>query len=328
MDRKPFFSIVVLFWKSEQFLPESLDALSKQNFKDFEVILVDNGAAAPPDPMVISLHQELDLHLLSTGANLGFTGGNNFAAIHAKGEYLVLLNGDAFPDPDWLAILHHAAQNHQGYCFASRLLQAKEPDLFDGEWNVYHCSGLAWRKNHNRPVTLSSMQSREVISACAAASAYPRHAFEEVGGFDEDFFAYMEDIDLDLRLQLAGYPFLYLPNAVLRHVGSGSTGTRSSFSTYHGQRNLVWTFIKNMPGFLFYILLPFHLLINLLYLLASFFMPSGKALRKGKRDALDQLPRMWQKRKQIQSARKVSILHFAKLLDWNPISPLIKLTFK
>ena len=140
--------------------------------------------------------------------------------------------------------------NHSQPLLASRLIKANQPELLDGEWNVYHASGLALRKNHNKPVGKSSKHQRYVISACAAASAYPRHAFELVGGFDEDFFAYMEDLDLDLRLQLAGFSFIYLPDAIVHHVGSGSTASRSAFSTYYGQRNLIWTFVTCLACFL------------------------------------------------------------------------------
>ena len=325
---RPFFSILILFWKSEQYLPESLNALDRQAFRDFEVILLNNGADNPPDPTLLAQYPQLNLQVLHADQNLGFTGGNNLAARYAVGEYLVLLNGDAFPEPDWLEKIHQAATDHPNHCFASRLIKADQPELLDGEWNVYHASGLAWRKNHNRSIQVSLKDPRLVASACAAASAYPRHAFELVDGFDEDFFAYMEDLDLDLRLQLAGFPFVYLPDAVVHHVGSGSTGSRSAFSTYYGQRNLIWTFVKNMPSILFYLLLPAHVLYNLLYLLASLFMPAGKALRQGKRDALKKLPQMLAKRKIIQSRRKISLFQFAKLLDWNPFTPLIKLTYR
>jgi len=135
----------------------------------------------------------------------------------------------------------------------------------------------------------------------------------------------MEDIDLDMRMQLAGYRGLYLPDAVVHHVGSGSTGQRSDLSTYYGHRNLVWNFVKNMPGFLFYLLLPVHVIFNLLYIAAALFMPNGKALMRGKKDALRKLPEMIGKRKFIQSQRKTSILRFVSLLDWNPLTPLKKL---
>lgn len=322
---QPFFSILILFWQSEQFLQRCLQSLQAQTFQDFELILLDNGASQPPDPAVLAAFQSSALKLIHSEANLGFTGGNNLAARSASGEYIVLLNGDAFPEPEWLETLHQAAFSHPGHCFASRLIQANKPDTLDGEWNVYHASGLAWRKNHNQPVTQTTASARLVMSACGAASAYPKTAFEQVGGFDEAFFAYMEDIDLDMRLQLAGHPFLYLPEAKVRHVGSGSTGYRSDFATYYGQRNLIWAFVKNMPGFLFYLLLPAHIFYNLLYLIASLFMPSGKALFRGKRDALKGLPAILKKRQVIQAQRKITPWQFARLLDWNPFSPLVKI---
>ena len=325
---KPFFSVLILFWKSAQYLQAVLQALEEQTFKDFEVILLDNGAEEPPDPVLLSQHPHLNLHLLCSETNLGFAGGNNLAARQAQGDYLVLLNSDAFPEPDWLATIHQAALSHPRHCFASRLLQADNPALLDGEWNVYHASGLAWRKNHNRSVSFSSTEPRHVMSACAAASAYPRSAFEQVGGFDEDFFAYMEDIDLDLRLRLAGYDCLYLPEAVVHHVGSGSTGSRSDFSTFYGHRNLIWAFVKNMPGLLLWLLLPAHLIVNIAYLLAGLFMSNGKTLWQAKKAAITGLPDVLQKRQLIQSKRTTSVWRFAKLINWNPLFPLTKLLYR
>ena len=325
---KPFFSVLVLFWESAQYLADSLRALEAQSFKNFEIILLDNGAKEPPDTDVLSQYPDLDLRLLRSDTNLGFAGGNNLAAHQANGEYIVLLNGDAYPEPDWLTMLHQAAQTHPGCCFASRLIQAGNPDFLDGEWNVYHASGLAWRKNHNRPTFYSATSPRYVASACAAASAYPRHAYEQIGGFDEDFFAYMEDIDLDLRLRLVGYPCLYLPEAVVHHVGSGSTGSRSDFSIFYGQRNLIWAVVKNMPGLLFWFLLPAHLFVNLAYLVAGLFMANRKTLFQAKKAAFAGLPAIWQKRHQVQSSRTTSIWSIIGLLDWNPLSPLIKLNAK
>lgn len=322
---QPFFSILILFWQSEQYLQRCLQSLKAQTFRDFEVILLDNGSSRPPNPEVLASIEDVPVKLLRSETNLGFAGGNNLAARSAAGEYIVALNNDAFPEEGWLETLHQAAVAHPNYCFASRLLLDSDPSLLDGEWNVCHASGLVWRKNRNQPATKSAVSPRFVMSACAAAAAYPRGAFEQVGGFDEQFFAYMEDADLDMRLQLAGHPFLYLPEAVVRHVGSGSTGYRSDFGTYYGHRNLIWVFVKNMPGFLFYLMLPAHIFFNLLYLLAGVFMPAGKALFRGKRDALRGLGEMFAKRRVIQAQRKISPRQFARLLDWNPFSPLVKI---
>ncbi len=99
---------------------------------------------------------------------------------------------------------------------------------------------------------------REVFSACAAAALYRRDVFEALGGLDEDFFCYMEDVDLGFRLRLAGWGCTYVPTAVVHHVGSATSGRRSHFTTYHGHRNLVWVFFKNMPGALLWLYLPQH----------------------------------------------------------------------
>ena len=322
-----FASIIILNWHAEKFLPGCFAALESQTFQDFEVILLNNGSEGA-DGVLSDLHfPESRLRILNSPTNLGFAGGNNLAARQAKGEYITLLNADAFPEPDWLEKVHQACLEHPQHFFASRLIKANDPQILDGEWNVYHASGLAWRKNHAQALAKGTNEPKEVLSACAAAGVYPREAFEAVGGFDEDFFAYMEDIDLDFRMQMLGYRCLYLPQAIVRHVGSGSTGARSSFQLYHGHRNLVWTFVKNMPGILFWLLLPCHILINLFYLLLGLFIPSGKEIWRGKRDALKGLGNALAKRKQIQASRKVSVWQIAKLLDWNPLSPLVKFKF-
>jgi GT2 family glycosyltransferase len=104
---------------------------------------------------------------------------------------------------------------------------------------------------HGTPASALKGSECEIFSPCAAAALYRRSALLEVGGFDEDFFCYVEDVDLGFRLRLAGYRCLYVPLSVAHHIGSGTTGGKNSdFSVYHGHRNLVWAFVKNMPGVL------------------------------------------------------------------------------
>ena len=324
----PFFSIIVLYWNSAKYLTENLSALAGQTWQDFEVILLDNGSQQPPDPKVLAQFPELQLRLITSEKNLGFAAGNNLAARSAQGEYLVLLNVDAFPQPDWLAQVHAGIQRHPNAFFASRLLMAEDPTRLDGEWNVVHATGLVWRRAHGRNLSAAWQYERRVLSACAAAGVYPREAFTAAGGFDEDFFAYMEDVDLDFRLQLLGYPCWYLPQAVVRHAGSGSTAPRSNLVIFYGHRNLVWTFVKDMPGWLFWVMLLPHLLVNLLYLIVALFLPMRKAMFKAKWEALIGLPTAWKKRRAVQRQRKVSVGYIAGLLEWNPLAPLIKLTYR
>lgn len=325
---EPFFSVLLVNWNSNRFLISSLDALNRQVFTDFEVLLLDNGSdeALPND--LPERYPSLGLKVFRSEENLGFAGGNNFLARESKGTYLALLNVDAFAEPRWLEVLHTAALEHPQTFFASRLISASDENILDGEWNVLHCSGLAWRHHHSRPIHRTTNQERHVFSACAAAAAYPRQGFQEVNGFDDVFFAYMEDVDLDFRLQLVGYSCVYLPDAVAFHVGAGSTHSRSGFMLRHGHRNLIWTFIKNMPGWLFWVMLPCHIFVNLFYILLSFFIKDGDELRHGKSEALTGLKKIWQKRLSVQHLRKVSVWSIAKQLDWNPLSPLIKITYK
>ena len=146
----------------------------------------------------------------------------------------------------------------------------------------------------------------EIFAPCAAAALYRRSTFLEVGGFDQDYFCYFEDIDLGFRLRLLGYHCRYVPDAVVLHVGSAVTGRRSSFSLYHGHRNLVWTYCKNMPALLFWIYLPQHLLLNLGTVAWFALRGQGIILLRAKWDALRGLPRCWRQRRVIQASRRIS----------------------
>jgi GT2 family glycosyltransferase len=121
---------------------------------------------------------------------------------------------------------------------------------------------------------------------------------------------------LGFRLRLAGYRCLYVPKSVVHHVGSGTTGGKNSdFSVYHGHRNLVWTFVKDMPGLLFWLLLPLHVMLNLVSIVWLAFRGQGRVVWRAKRDALLGLPKMWRKRQQIQKSRIASISDIWRVLD-------------
>ncbi|MGH6893859.1 MAG: glycosyltransferase family 2 protein, partial [Dongiaceae bacterium] len=246
--------------------------------------------------------------LIKLDTNSGFAAGNNLAARRAEGcEWIALLNPDAFPEPDWLKALMDAAAKHPDYTFfGSRMLMADEPDRLDGVGDVYHVSGLVWREGHGASASSHFLEEREIFSPCAAAALYRRDAFLEAGGFDEDFFCYVEDVDLGFRLRLLGHRCLYVPRSVVAHKGSALTGRQSDFSIYHGHRNLVWTYVKNFPGPWFWLYLPQHILLNLLTPL-GFLRGGFAAACKAKIDALRGLPRAWRKRREIQPRSRVGL---------------------
>ncbi len=312
----PKVTVLIVNWNGEQFLERCLTALLAQTVTPYEIILVDN---ASTDGSLEIARRFPSVRLLAQNSNTGFARGNNLAinAAAAGSEWIALLNPDAFPEPRWLEECLLSAQlNPQFDIFASKLLNAADPTVLDGAGDAYHVSGLVWRTAHGIPASALQGSEYEVFSSCAAAAMYRRSALLEVGGFDEDFFCYVEDVDLGFRLRLAGYRCLYVPKSVVHHVGSGATGGKNSdFSVYHGHRNLVWTFVKDMPGLLFWLLLPLHVMVNLASIIWFAFRGQGRVVWRAKRDALLGLPKMWRKRQQIQKSRIASISDIWRVLD-------------
>lgn len=312
----PAISIIIVTWNSNKVLSRCIDRLKMQSARDFEVILVDNGSSPYNIQFENEFSDDIQVKARFLESNLGFAVANNIGVQLARGEWIVLLNADAYPESDWLEnLLKAAEQNPQYNFFSSRQIQYNDPHLLDGAGDEYHVSGLAWRRFYNHVEKEYGLEQTEVFGACAAAAMYRKEDFLKVGGFDEDYFSYFEDVDLSFRLRLAGGRCLYVPTAVVHHVGSASTGKLSDFVVYYGHRNLVWTFFKDMPGILFWVYLPLHLLMNLFFFLSFIFKGKGSAIFRAKWDAFRMLPRILKKRKQIQVSRKIpyqEILEFMR----------------
>jgi len=322
MPTSPSVSVIIVSWNSAEHLPHCLDSLLLQTFQHFEVIVVDNGSRDPGIEGLEEKYPTLDLRVERLASNQGFAVANNTGARLARGKWLALLNADAFPKPDWLEKLLDAASKHPEFSFfSSRQLQFAQPDILDGAGDEYHISGLAWRRFYNHPAQSYGLQEEEVFSACAAAAIYNREDFLQVGGFDESYFAYFEDVDLSFRLRLAGGRCLYVPEAEVCHVGSASSGKASDFVMYHGHRNLVWTFFKNMPGSLFWWYLPLHIGMNCFFGISFLVKGKGSAVLRAKIDAFYRLPAIIRKRKQIQETRKVSARDLWKVMNSELFAP-------
>ncbi|MGH8738210.1 MAG: glycosyltransferase family 2 protein [Burkholderiales bacterium] len=306
---------VIVNFNSGDLLLKSVKSLKCQTFTDYRLIVVDN--ASKDDSIDLLLAHYPDVEVLHAEENLGFAAANNLAArVHPNTPWIVLLNPDAFPEPDWLQRLVEAAEGHpECAAFASCTLIASEPSIMDGAGDAYHVSGRYWRRENLCPRPKQRMRNEEIFSACAAAALYARDAWDEVGGLDEDFFCYGEDVDLGFRLQLAGHKCLYVPEAIVYHEGSAVTGRRSDFSTYYSQRNLVWVYVKNMPSLLFWALLPYHMLLNIAAMFACLLRGQAIVVWKAKRDAIRWMPRVWRKRSLIQRMRRATARQVWKILE-------------
>lgn len=308
-------SVVIVNFNGGILLDRCLSHLARQTVKADRVFVVDN---ASTDGSIDTLESRFpELILMRMNANLGFAAGNNVAISKADTDWVVLLNPDAFAEPDWLERLLAAAEaNPEVAAFGCRQMQHGNPELLDGIGDGYLISGQVYRRGYGRKMAAPDLVSREVFAPCAAAAMYRRDVLIECGGFDEDYFCYVEDVDLGFRLRLNGHRTVYVPDAVVHHVGSATTGGQhSDFATYHGHRNLLWTFVKNVPGLLFWILLPLHLLLTLSSIVWFCMSGRGPVILRAKRDAVRGLPAMWKKRRQLQRGRRAGIAAIWRQMD-------------
>jgi GT2 family glycosyltransferase len=297
---------IIVNWNAAEYLPRCLAAIAAQTRGFDRVILADNGSQ---DESLSVVERDFPrVEVLRVGSNVGFARANNLAIATAGDcDIVALVNPDAYLDPRWLEnMLAAAAREPRCAGFGSRLLMADRPELLDGAGDAYHAGGLAWRMHHGETAAGHGLTARPIFSPCAAAALYRREALIAVGGFDEDFFCYIEDVDLGFRLRLAGYHCIYVPGAVAAHVGSASTGRDSAFAVYHGHRNLLWAYVKNTPSPQIWLYLPLHILFTLASLARCAARHRALPFLRAKWDALKGFPRVLAKRRATQAMRRVA----------------------
>ena len=314
----PRVTVVVPNWNGERFLNLCLTSLRRQSFEDFETILIDNGST---DASVDFTKRNFpEVRVISLGDNRGFSAAVNAGIRASEAEYVTLLNNDTETDPGWLEALVRAAESHpEAGLFASKLVDFHDRRLLDGAGDALRRSGLPYRIGHRERDRGQFERETFVFSACAAAALYRRALFEEIGLFDEDFFSNCEDGDVSFRAQLAGYRCLYVPGAIVYHIGSASTGgKRSTTNTRLGTQNGVNLLVKNLPAALVWRSLPSLLAGQLSRLVVtSFFFGRLRAYLAGLAGAWRLLPRMLEKRKEIQNRRRVSDEYVRQLLRFS-----------
>jgi GT2 family glycosyltransferase len=306
---------VVVNYNVHEQLERSLECIKTQARKDDRVVVVENGNR---NSVFERRWIEQGVEFLFPGVNTGFAGGNNLAVRHLDDcEWVILVNPDAYLGANWIASMLDATIRHpDAASLCGRLVQSEREYLLDGLGDAYHLSGLVWRIGHGTTACAEDMAEREVFSACAAAAVYRRSAFMEVGGFDESFFCYVEDVDLGFRLRLAGYSCWLIPHAVAKHVGSvASGGQKSDFQAYHGHRNLEWAYFKNMPALILVLTFPLHLLLVLVSVGLLAVRGQGALGLKAKWDALRGMRRIWRARSAIQSRRRASASDLFRVMD-------------
>jgi GT2 family glycosyltransferase len=299
----PEVSIVIVTWNGRQYLDACLEAVAAQEEVTTETILVDN---ASTDGTAEYVRDRFPwVRLVALAQNRGFAGGNNAGVREARGRLVALLNNDTVPDAGWLRALRRGLDEPARFALAaSRIVYMHDPAIIDSAGDGLLRWGGAFKWQHGAPVDTAD-ESREVFGVCGAACLMPKAVYEELGGFDEDFFASHEDVDLSYRARLLGYRCRYVADAVVRHHGSATLGRMSARAVFHSQRNLEWLYVKNTPGVLLARTLPGHLLYNVAAAVHFARNGLGSSFLRGKIAALAGLPAALRKRAVVQRTRRV-----------------------
>ena len=312
----PWVTVIMVNYNAGVFLQAAVDALARQTNQRYKLILVDN---ASEDGSIESLNTKdlTDFELLRLPENIGFAAANNLAARAANTPWIALLNPDTEADPNWLEALHTATHTYKDTrMFAATAIDMTNRDKLDGTGDCYFVMGIAWRGGYGRPSSELPAPG-ECFSPCGAAALFERRTFLDLGGFDERFFCYYEDVDLGFRMRLEGHRCIFLPEAVIYHFGSGVSGSGSEFVVRHSTRNRLWTFVKNMPPLALILGLPFHLSFLAILLIRGILASRSGPIRSGIIEGFAGIGPVLKDRKHVQSRRKLSSWQILASMSWS-----------
>ena len=299
----PDVAVVIVTWNGRRHLDDCLTAVAAQRGVRLETILVDNASTDGTAEYVRQRYPSVRLVVLPE--NRGFAGGNNAGVAAARAPLVAFLNNDTAADPGWLQALVSGLDERGGFALlTSRVVYLHDPQIIDSAGDGFLRAGGAFKRCHGMRAA-EAAEALEVFGVCGAACLMPKAVFDELGGFDEDFFASHEDVDLSYRARLRGYRVRYMPDAIVRHRGSATLGHRSSRAIFYGQRNLEWVYIKNSPASVLLRTAFGHVVYDIAA--AVYFLRAGNGWTfiRAKAAAVAALPRMLRKRAQIQRSRRV-----------------------
>jgi GT2 family glycosyltransferase len=251
-------SVIIPNWNGARFLSGCLDSLGEQAGPGTEIIVIDNGSA---DDSLEILGEYPGIVLIRNTENKGFAAAVNQGFAAMRGRYAVLLNNDTVVQPGWLDSLINEMETHpRAFSAASLMLRMDDPDRVDDAGDNYTVLGWGYKRRDGKPAARERKPSR-IFSACGGAAIYRKEALETIGGMDEAFFAYMEDMDLGWRALSAGWENRYCPEARVLHIGSATSGSKyNAFKVRLAARNNLYILYKNIPLWMGILLSPFLLL--------------------------------------------------------------------
>ncbi len=301
-------SVIIPNWNGKHLLKTCLSSLKNQTFKDFEVLIVDNGSTDGSKEYIEKYFPEVNLVKLKS--NIGFAPAVNLGIKICVGEMMLLLNNDTEVDKNCLKNLVAIAQKKKNIGFiAAKILNFKNRKLIDSAGDYIDAVGHADNYGRGENDSKEFNKSGPLFLATAGGGLFKREVFEKIGFFDHDYFAYMEDVDFCLRAQLAGIKGWYEPKAVIYHIHKATSSKNPGFTEYLQYRNMTLTVLKNFPKELF--LKDWNwlkvVLVNLNTIRYLGTLGYLKEALKAEYYVLKNLPQILQKRSEIQSSIQVPI---------------------
>lgn len=308
-------SVIIPNWNGKKFLKGCLDSLLTSDYPQVQVVIVDNGSK---DGSVEFLQEQYPgVKLVTFPHNTGFSVAVNAGITNSEGEFVALLNNDTVVEANWITEMVSVMKEHPEIgSTGCKMLAYDDHSLLDGAGDGYRRGGLPGRIGHRERDLGQFDASRYILGPCGGAALYRRSMLDDIGLFDDDYFAYLEDVDIGLRAQSAGYKCLYVPSAVMYHLGCGTTG-----SGYHplvvklsAQNN--WnTIVKNIPLALLLKFMP-QILYWQAYYFAVVIVRGGQVFPwlQGTWNAIKLLPKMLRKRAEINRKRRVSLKYLEEII--------------
>lgn len=247
MDEFKRISIIIPNFNGEKYIKPCLDSLMGQCDDAIEIIVVDD--CSSDDSMAV-LSDYKNVRVLQNEVNSGFAASVNRGIRESNGEFLLLLNNDVVVASDFVAALYRAIQkDERRFAISSRMVRFNERDKLDDTGDFYNILGWAFKRGDGNPISQYHKPTK-VFSVCAGAALYRKSVFDEIGLFDERFFAYLEDVDVSYRALIHGYENWYEPTAICYHIGSATTADGNKYSPFKvriSARNNIYLVYKNMP---------------------------------------------------------------------------------
>lgn len=249
-------SVVIPNYNGMAYLEGVLSSLEQQTCQNFETILVDNGSTDGSVAYVMGNYPWV--HILELSENFGFSRAVNEGIYASRAPFILLLNNDTEVDRNFVKEMLAAIKRHKkAFSCSAKMICYHQRDKLDDAGNYYCALGWAFARGKGKDVRAYEKEEK-IFTSCAGAAIYRRKLFYKIGYFDEEHFAYLEDIDVGYRARIEGYENWYAPKAMVYHIGSGTSGSRyNQFKTRYSSRNNVYLIYKNMPFVQLVLNLPF-----------------------------------------------------------------------